>query len=177
MLGADVTLVGFGAGITLNHWLNVGLAGSWSISVIKNPFYQDHLQGLTNADLGGLELRYGYGGLLLQPMVLSRSVVHLSVPVIAGMGSAAYSYPATNNGSNGNNNRRVRTDGQGYFVLEPGLELEVSIIRSVRLGLGGSYIFTSDLDLPNTPSDALRNYTARLGLTLIMGGGRSEVRN
>lgn len=164
VLGSYAVLSGFSAGVTVNERLNVGLAGAFSGTAIKNARYKEYLLSRTTAVLDGLELRYGYVGLLVEPVLRHRSVVHLNVPIIVGMGWMAYSYPASSTNSNNTDKSRIRTDGQGYLVVEPGLEIEVNILRSLRFGAGGSYIYTSDLEQPNTPPDALRNFTARFTL-------------
>ena len=151
--------------------LNIGVAGAFSNSSIKNPDYRDYLQGLTTASLDGLELRYGYVGILVEPFLWARSPIHVKFPVLVGLGTVAYSYPSSSTNSNTTDKSRIRTDGQGYMVIEPGMELEVSIIRSLRIGVGGSYIHTSDLDLPSTSPDALRNFAARLSLTYAIQSG------
>ncbi|MEO8590879.1 MAG: hypothetical protein ABI432_15995 [Flavobacteriales bacterium] len=164
VMATDVLLIGFGGGIVIDHWLEIGLAGAWSSSAIKNPAYENYLQGQTTANLQGLELRYGYGGVMVEPLILHRSAVHLGVPILVGMGSASYSYPSSNSGSD--SNQRNRTEGQAFFVVEGGLELEVSVVRSLRIGVGGSYLYASDLELPNTAPDALRNFMARMSVTV-----------
>jgi len=159
VMATDVLLIGLGGGIVIDHWLEIGLAGAWSTSAIKNEAYESYLQGQTSTDLHGLELRYGYGGVL----IAQKSAIHLSAPILIGMGSVAYSYPRSNSGSD--SDQRNRTDGQAFFMLEPGLELEVSIVKALRIGIGGSYLYTSDLELPDTAPDALRNVMARMSVT------------
>lgn len=166
VMGTDVLLLGFSGAFVLEHKLAIGLAGTWSSSPVKNEAYTAYLMERQTEDVSGLELRYGYGGLLVEPAVLGGRAVHLSVPVVLGIGSVSYSYPRSNSGSN--SNQRNRTDGQAFFVVEPGLELEITVVEAFRIGLGGSYIWTSDLDLPYTSADALRNYTARM--TVKLGG-------
>jgi hypothetical protein len=166
LMGTDVMLAGFSGAMVIKHRLAIGLAGAWSTSTVKNPAYEAYLRGIAPAALEGLELRYGYGGLLIEPLVLHNSAIHIAVPVIVGMGTVAYSYPRSNSGSN--SNQRNRTDGQAFFVVEPGLELEVSVVNPVRIGVGGSYLWTGDLALPNTSADALRNVLARF--TVKVGG-------
>lgn len=166
VMGTDVLLLGFSGAFVLEHKLAMGLAGAWSSSPVRNDAYTAYLLETRTEDLSGLELRYGYGGLLVEPLILGGHAVHLSVPVILGIGSVSYSYPRSNSGSN--SNQRNRTDGQAFFVVEPGLELEITVVEAFRIGLGGSYLWTSDLDLPLTSPDALRNYTARM--TVKLGG-------
>lgn len=163
VLSTDAVLVGLSGGIVLNKTWNIGLGAVFSTSVIKNPTYEQYLLDSTTTDTqGGLELRYGYGGLLIEPVLCHRSVVHVALPVLIGAGGVNYSYPAPN----GSNSQRNRIQGQAYFVVEPGVELEVTIVRGFRIGVGGSYLYTSDLSLPETASDALRTATARLSLKI-----------
>ena len=49
-------------------------------------------------------------------------------------------------------------------VREPGIELELNVIRLVRLGIGASYRYTSDLDMPATPKDALHGINAGVSI-------------
>lgn len=164
VMQTDVVLMGFGAGVNIDHWLGIGVAGAFSTSTIKNPAYEDYLLGRTTADLDGLELRYGYGGVLFTPRIAHRSAVHLAIPVLVGVGGVAYSYPKSNTGSN--SNQRNRTDGQAFFVVEPGVELEVSVLKALRIGAGGSYLCTTELDLPNTSPNLLRNFMGRMTISV-----------
>ena len=58
----------------------------------------------------------------------------------------------------------VVVDGQAFFAFEPGLEVELSVVGPLRVGFGGSYLFTSDISLPETPPDVLRTAMARMTL-------------
>ena len=161
VLSNDAVLLGFSGGVVIGHRINIGLAGCWSTSVLKNPAYEQVLREREpNIELSGLELRYGYGGFLIEPILFHRSALHLTVPVIVGVGGVSYSYPPPNSYSY----QRNRTDGQAFFALEPGLELELSIVSALRLGLGGSFLYTSDLDLPATSADVLRTAMGRMTL-------------
>jgi hypothetical protein len=177
VLGDYALLTNVSGGIILNDRWNIGATFAVSGTVIKNPLYEELLRTRSTAVLDGLEFRYGYAGLLVEPVLQPRSVVHLKLPVAIGFGWASYSYPTGNgNSSDNGTQRRTRTDGQSFVVIEPGAELEVSIVKAFRLGVGGSYIYTTDLELPATPKDALRNVTARCSLTFVFGSS-SEVRN
>ena len=57
-------------------------------------------------------------------------------------------------------------DGQAFFVVEPGVELEVSVLKSLRIGAGGSYLYTTELDLPNTSPNLLRNFMGRMTISV-----------
>lgn len=161
VLGTNAVLMGFGMGIVVNDNLNIGLAGAFNTSTIKNDRYERFLNDSLQVNTGGgLEMNYGYGGLFLERVFFHRSPVHFSIPVLIGLGGINYGYPLPNS----NSESRNKVAGQAFFALEPGLQLEATIIRKFRIGVGASYLFTSDLDLPETAPDALRTVMYRLTL-------------
>jgi hypothetical protein len=108
---------GLRGGIYLNRRLAIGLA----------------VNGLVNGDshLGTNEGRnFGtYGGLLLQYVVQSNRLVHLSFESTIGDGHWC--------ASNGNND----CVGRRFIVFEPAANLEVNIARHVRFTTGVGYRF------------------------------------
>jgi hypothetical protein len=161
VMGTNAVLMGFGLGIVVNDNFNIGLAGAFNTSTIKNERYERFLNDSLQVNTGGgLEMNYGYGGLLLERVFFHRSPVHFSVPVLIGLGGINYGYPLPNS----NSENRNKVAGQAFFALEPGLQLEATIIQKFRIGLGASYLYTSDLDLPETAPDALRTVMYRLTL-------------
>lgn len=163
VLSSDVLHIGFSGAVIINHRIAFGIMGTWSTSPIKNDAYREFLVDNGQAsDLSGLELRYGYWGVLVEPVLWHRSAVHVALPVSIGLGSASYSFPPP--GSDGY--QRNRTDGQAFFALEPGLEVELSIVDALRVGFGGSYLYTSDITLPETPADVLRTPMARMTIKI-----------
>lgn len=161
VMGTNAVLMGFGMGIVVNDNFNIGLAGAFNTSTIKNDRYERFLNDSLQVNTGGgLEMNYGYGGLLLERVFFHRSPVHFSFPVLIGLGGINYGYPLPNS----NSENRNKVAGQAFFALEPGLQLEATIIRKFRIGLGASYLYTSDLDLPETAPDALRTVMYRLTL-------------
>ena len=60
-----------------------------------------------------------------------------------------------------------RLHGAWFWRYLAGVELELNLIPLVRLGVGASYRYTSDITLPGTPSDALRGINA--GVTIKVG--------
>jgi len=161
VMGTNAVLMGFGMGIVVNDNFNIGLAGAFNTSTIKNAKYERFLNDSLQVNTGGgLELNYGYGGLLLERVFFHRSPVHFSIPVLVGLGGVNYGYPLPNS----NSDNRNKVAGQAFFALEPGLQVEATVIRQFRIGLGASYLYTSDLDLPETSPDALRTVMYRLTL-------------
>jgi hypothetical protein len=161
VMGTNAVLMGFGMGIVVNDNLNIGLAGAFNTSTIKNDRYERFLNDSLQVNTGGgLEMNYGYGGLFVERVFFHRSPIHFSVPVLIGLGGINYGYPLPNS----NSENRNKVAGQAFFALEPGLQLEATIIRKFRIGVGASYLYTSDLDLPETAPDALRTVMYRLTL-------------
>lgn len=152
-LGADGLLLGGRLAVMFDHRLALGVAGYGLCNPITNAAYTNRRadQGLSVPD--GLAFRMGYGGLFVEPVFFSSSVVHFSLPVTFGAGGASYGYPPQDGGLYP---RTIRTDAQAFFFVEPALEMEVNILPNLRLGLGASYFHTSGIDLPATSPDVLR---------------------
>lgn len=164
VMRTNAVLLGFGAGVVVNDNLNVGLAGVFSSSVLKNTMYERFLNDSIGLNTqGGLEMKYGYGGLVIEPVLFHRTPFHIAFPTIIGVGGVNYGYPLPGSDSN---DRRSKVAGQAFFALESGLEIEVTLVQHFRIGLGASYLYTTDLDLPETRPDALRTIMYRLSLKL-----------
>ena len=52
--------------------------------------------------------------------------------------------------------------GDGFFVVEPGVKLELNVIKKLRVGLGISYRYSPNLDHRNTSTDVMDQFIARL---------------
>ena len=82
----------------------------------------------------------GYGGLRLEYILLPNSPVHISLPVVIGAGGISYAR------SNHDFEFGFSATSQAFFVVEPGIELEMNVVKFMRVGFGVSYRFTSDID-------------------------------
>ena len=158
IMDQDALLVGGRGGWLIDHRVTIGLAGQGLTTNITNAAYDDqrHLAG--DDTPGTSRFFMGYGGLLIEPIIAYRSPVHLSLPLIIGAGGCGYE----NSGAlpHDFDPHNYREDAKAFFVVEPGIDLEVNLIPLVRLGLGASYRYTSDIDLPGTASDALHGFNA-----------------
>lgn len=84
----------------------------------------------------------GYGGLLLEFIVAPKSPVHLSFPMLIGAGGVSYVRSANDYDYYG-----YAEDSEAFFVIEPGVELEVNVVKFMRIALGAKYRYTSDVSL------------------------------
>ena len=93
----------------------------------------------------------GYGGMFLEPIVLSNKLVHLTFPVAAGAGWLGYivdweQYP--------NYYFHDLIDEDIFWYIEPGASAELNVAKNFRINLGATYRFTQDLELISTSSTA-----------------------
>jgi hypothetical protein len=133
---STVTIGGSGAWIA-NHYFALGLAG--------NGFISDSYL-LPNTSAQTYSLYGGYGGILIEPIIASRTMVHVSFPIIFGAGGIVASsfdtyYPA------GGYYYNYYDDVDPFFIFQPGVEVEINIVKFFRLAVGVSYILTDGIDL------------------------------
>lgn len=152
----DALLVGGRGGWLIDHRVTIGFAGQGLVTPVSNPAYDDHLLASGEVLRRKSNLHMGYGGLLIEPIIAYRSPVHVSLPLIVGAGGVGYSW--NSRFPEGIDQLEYRDDVQAFFVVEPGIELEFNVIPLLRLGIGASYRYTSDLDLPATAKDALHGF-------------------
>jgi hypothetical protein len=155
--GMDAFLMGGRGAWVIGHGFALGFGG---LGFMNDYHYNPDIAGGRNVNLAG-----GYGGLLLEPILFPKFPVHLSIPVLIGAGGIAYT--THYNPYDWDESHFFVEEATGYFVLEPGLELEFNIVRFFRLAIGGYYRYTSDIRLYDTPEDVLRGFSG--GITLKFG--------
>jgi hypothetical protein len=156
---SDVALAGIQAGMVINHNFTIGLA-CYGVANSKHLIYPQFV------DTTDVRLEGGYGGLLLEYTLFPKSLVHVSFPLIIGGGSMAYiSANETNSWDDNERDCDHQTiDQDAFFVIEPGVRAEVNILKFLRFGAGVSYRYTPDLDMINTSSGFINNFTASASL-------------
>lgn len=137
-------------GIILGHGLSLGIGGTGFINE-----YQYNQEISKEVSLVG-----GYGGIYIEPILFPKLPVHLSFPVLVGMGGAAYTTFVQDDNGNFTDENNVEETSSVFLVIEPSVELEFNLTSFFRLAAFMSYRFTSELDMPSVPADALQSYTA-----------------
>ncbi|MFZ1331944.1 MAG: hypothetical protein WAR83_07145 [Flavobacteriales bacterium] len=159
----DAMLVGLRGGWLINHRLTIGVAGQGMVTPLTNKAYEELLIAEDGAGLSTSRFNMGYGGLLIEPVISYKSPIHISLPIIIGAGGCGYT---TSTRSPGHDEwfewdeYDYRNDSEAFFVLEPGIDLEMNVIPLLRFGIGASYRYTTEVDLPATAKDALHGITA-----------------
>ena len=137
----DAILIGGKLGWVIDHRLTIGLGG---YGFVNNIEFDDII------DDENFELVGGYGGLLIEPIMMSRMPVHISFPIIIGAGGVGYQKD-----NDYWEDEWEWEDSDAFFVIEPGIEVELNLIKYLRFAVGATYRHTADLNLVNTKSDIL----------------------
>lgn len=113
-------------GLVFNHCFVIGGAGyglttNLDVRYPPSPYYR--------------YVHMGYGGLFLEYTLAPHRLVHLSAHTMIGGGTVCY-----------------EEDYYGwyddaFFVLEPGVDLELNVSRCFRIGFGGTYRFIKGVNL------------------------------
>jgi len=129
------------------HGMQFGLRGGWiaghglAIGFGAKVFFNESKEDLYYIPNEMGNLIGGYGGLLIEPIILPRFPVHLSFPVLAGVGGIAYTIDKERFTDNS------IEDSDFFLVIEPGVELEFNILKHFRIAIGAYYTITSDIKL------------------------------
>ncbi len=148
--GHDAVTFDAKGGIVLGHTLALGVGGG---GFMNNYHEEPALNQKIN-------LTGGYGGFFAELFVFPNWPVHLSFPVLAGIGGVA-----ATSWYEQDNTVETYVEQSGVFMLvEPGVELEFNLNRFMRMSAFGSYRFTTDIDLGQyyAQPDALTNYSVGL---------------
>ncbi|MEL6562398.1 MAG: hypothetical protein AAFQ94_29785 [Bacteroidota bacterium] len=109
-----------------------------------------------------LDIYGGYGGLMIGGIIAPKSIVHVSLPIVLGVGNI---YVSDENFFNNTIDTDFTIDQSTFFVIEPGLAIEANITPSFRISLGASYrmVRGSSLNQP-IKDDDLTDFTGLFSL-------------
>ena len=151
----DAFITGGRGAWIIGHSFAIGLGGYG----FGNDLYLDNVSGSQEYSLEG-----GYGGLILEPIVLPKFPIHLSFPVLLGAGGVAYIKSTYWDEFDSDINTE---DSDAFLVAEPCVELEMNLLKFVRVAIGASYRYTTYIHIVNENSNVLNGFNA--GLTLKFG--------
>ncbi len=120
-----------------NHRFALGLAGSGFVNTLDKNY--------SNDDPSEYFLAGGYGGIFFEPILMPNRPVHVSFPVILGVGGITA--VDANNWESSHNNNSYYYDSDVFMVFEPGVDVEFNIVKFFRVALGASYRLTNGVDL------------------------------
>jgi hypothetical protein len=149
IIGHKFVLGGGGYGLTTNNTFN----------------YTENIEGIDSTR--NLKIDMGYGGILLEYIAMPKKAVHLAFPVLIGAGGAALSvktYDKVNNVNPEDWTVYDLVESSAFFVVEPGVNIELNMVKFFRLNLGASYRYISGIDLQRLDKNALSDFSFNLGL-------------
>ncbi len=144
--GSDAWLVGGMGAAIVNHSFFFGGGG---YGIVNSPFFAD----VNNNE--GAYTEGGYGGGILGFVAMPHKVVHLAFPVLIGGGSLIYTDKRMSHNTHGSHFQII--DQTEFFVIEPGIEVELNVFRFMRVAAGVKYRYTSKLKLIDTPNNAFNS--------------------
>jgi hypothetical protein len=139
--GQDVMTLGLRAGWVIDHNVAIGIAGKYMINTIllegywEDPATQYYLVG-------------GYGGIFIEPIIIPKYSVHISAPFLIGGGWLTLNEFAWYS----------PYDWDSFFIVEPGLEVELSLLKFFRISIGGSYRYTTNLRMESVPENMMQGF-------------------
>ena len=145
----DAIIFGARGAALLGHSLAIGLCGS---GFINDPKYYSTMTDQVS-------ITGGYGGLFFEPILFPRFPVHVAFPIMIGGGgvTAARFYEYNDYDD------YYPEEVDAYFVVEPGIELELNITRFCRFSVGGYYRYATNVEMiidgVTLPSDLLNGFS------------------
>lgn len=116
-----------------------------------------------------------YGGLKLEYTPNPNAPIHISFPLMVGMGVAQIDTAGKTQKNNGwggrgkdrdnmGRNSQGRNGRDGFFLIQPGINIEANLVRFVKLYLGASYRITGGTsETVSTTNPALTPTASQLG--------------
>ena len=159
---------GIRLGVSIDHRYTIGFAG-YSLEGNRDFTYSDHL-----GDIYNFRNEIYYGGLFVEYTFFPDLPVHISTPLLIGSGKMKIKEQVYldqyefENAYNREDKYWATVESSKFFVLEPGVSIEVDLLKWMRLGFGASYrsvIGNSLQSLPNADSD-LSGFSFNINLKL-----------
>jgi len=141
----DAFVFGARGGLIMGHVFALGIAGTGFVN-------DSHLDNVLDRNVS---LAGGYGGMFFEPIIFPKFPIHISVPVLIGIGGVAYTSVEIGQWEND----YFVEDSETFLVVEPGIEVEMNITQFFRFSMGAYYRYTSEIELMNTDKDVLNGFS------------------
>lgn len=146
------TLLGVRGGWIVNHKFAIGGAAYGLANNIKadavGPFDQKYI----NLTFGGLDAEYIFN---------SDDVMHWSLHTLIGAGGVGFRHGWDEDWDRHDSRDH---DMNGFFIVEPGVNLDVNVTSWLRTSLGASYRFVSGVSTPAATNSDLRGLSGMVTL-------------
>ena len=158
--GHNAHLPGFAGGVIMNKNFKLGLIGK-SLTCHETYLQYDDIFEEPVYLVGG------HGGLFFEASPIDNKTVHISIPFVIGFGGAEYhsvnSYPEIDDDGE-LEDCHLKMSTSPYWVVEPGVNVEVNVTGFMRLYAGYSYRWMMGLNLENTNANAFNGSNFNFGI-------------
>ena len=145
--GVTGIFMGGQGGWIINHRFVLGAKG---YGVINEPM----VEGMQN-----IKLEFGCWGALLEYVFASNKLIHMNIHSMIGAGGVRYAVKDHNE-----DHDEVNYDDDGFFVLEPGLDIVLNVNKFFRVGIGATYRYVSGVDYANLADSDLGGISGHIVL-------------
>ena len=121
----------------VDHSVAIGIFGTGFVSANN---FDKQINGVNSS----LSIAGGYGGFLIEPILFAKKPVHVTFPMMIGVGGAGYD-TYTYNGKTYDYNSS--SNGDAFMVLKAGTEVELNMLKFMRLALGVQYKYFYGMNL------------------------------
>ncbi|MFK7952587.1 MAG: hypothetical protein AB8B73_07045 [Ekhidna sp.] len=149
-MGERALVAGAYGGFIINRRYLFGVAGYGLVTNVEFEGTVPNHPAPKNLNLHG-----GYGGVLIGPTIAHKELIHLSMPIILGVGSFEVvdkNYFASNVADS-----EFTIENSIFFVVEPGIQLEFNITKYFRIAAGVTYRYISGTELANVTDKKVTN--------------------
>lgn len=153
MTGSTAVIPGIGGGILLNESIYLGL--NYKFIVTENT-----PTGLTDTRL---YLDRKWGGLKFEYSLSPAKIVHLNFPVEAGISHIEYDLKDSYGDRGGS---ALPNSDATFAYVEPGVALEVNLMKYAKLNLSAGYQFTSGVSFGQLTGTDLRGFVCGISLKI-----------
>jgi hypothetical protein len=150
-------LVGGYGGWLINHTVMLGGGGYGLVNKIRaSDEAQEFYRSFTGRPIN---IEMGYGGVVLEYINSSNSLVHFAFNALIGAGGVSYKEREDNDWE-WNDNNNGPTDA--FFIVEPEFKAELNITAFLRINVGGSYRFVSGINITGLKNSDIAGPSANI---------------
>lgn len=162
--GKSSLLMGGRGGWIIGHSFVLG-GGGYGLVTNNRFIYDEVLNGVDTTREYRIDM--GYGGLLLEYIAMPQRAVHLTFPVLIGAGGVSLSHKLFDE-----NDAEYVDDwsnweyeeSAAFFVVEPGIGIELNMTKFFRLELGASYRYINGTNLRRLSDSDLSDFSLNMAL-------------
>ena len=133
------TIPGIRAGVIFNNRFLIGGVYNMTLGDIALP-----------ASIGAGKLQMKWGGVHLEYTLWPLQIVHLTIPLSAGIGQMKITESVN----------ETLTGAPNFYFAEPGLMIEINVWKYAKLGFGGSYRYTANVSYNSLTTNDLNGFSA-----------------